>query len=48
MKKGVVFYSVRSATTGSFLAALLEGMIPENRVSAMLMKIRTKAAQGGR
>ena len=41
-------YSVRSATTGSFFAALLEGIIPENKVSAILIKIKTTAIPGGR
>lgn len=41
-------YSVRSATTGSFFAALLEGIIPEKRVRAMLIKSRVRAASGGR
>jgi len=36
-------YSVRRATTGSFFAALLDGIIPDNKVSAMLIAIRTTA-----
>ena len=43
-----VYYSVRRATTGSFLAALREGMMPAMRVSAMLMRISTTAAGSGR
>ncbi len=42
------YYSVRSATTGSFLAALREGIMPEKSVSAILMKMRTTATEGGR
>ena len=42
------YYSVRSATTGSFLAALREGIMPEKSVSAILMRMRTTATEGGR
>lgn len=50
LRPGVVYksYSARSATTGSFFAALEEGIIPENRVSAMLITIRITATHGGR
>ena len=41
-------HSVLSATTGSFLAALREGMIPEIRVSMTLMTTRMTAASMGR
>ena len=41
-------HSVRSATTGSFLAALLDGIRPEIRVSATLMATRMMAAGTGR
>lgn len=47
-KNAKKFYSVRSATTGSFFAALLEGMIPEKRVRITLIRIRTRAAGRGR
>ena len=39
------YYSVR---TGSFLAALREGIMPEKSVSAILMRMRTTATEGGR
>lgn len=41
-------YSVLSATTGSFLAALREGMMPANTVSTMLMPTRISATCQGR
>ena len=41
-------YSLRSATTGSFFAALLDGMIPAIRVSSILIRIRMAATTGGR
>ena len=40
-------YSLRRATTGSFLAALREGIRPEIRVSRTLMPTRTTAAGRG-
>lgn len=42
-----VHYSVLNATTGSFLAALLDGIMPEMRVSNTLIKIRTRATPIG-
>ena len=42
------YYSVLSATTGSFFAALREGMIPEMSVSSMLMHTSITAAPIGR
>lgn len=41
-------HSVRRATTGSFLAALREGIIPEKSVSPVLMRIKIRATWGGR
>ena len=41
-------YSLLKATTGSFLAALLEGMIPDTRVSITLIKTSITAATGGK
>jgi hypothetical protein len=41
-------YSVLSATTGSFLAALLEGMIPAISVSSILISTRIAATYIGR
>lgn len=41
-------YSVLSATTGSFFAALLDGMIPEIRVRSTLIATRIIAAGIGR
>ena len=41
-------YSVRRATTGSFLAALREGMVPAISVSITLMPTRIAAALIGR
>ena len=41
------FYSVLSATTGSFFDALLEGMMPATRVRITLMPIRSKATSIG-
>ena len=43
-----VYYSVLSATTGSFFAAILEGISPAIRVSAMLIKTRAVAPETGR
>lgn len=42
------YYSLLKATTGSFLAALLEGMIPDTRVSITLIKTSITAATGGK
>ena len=42
-----VLYSLRSATTGSFLAALREGIRPEISVSRTLMPTRMTAAGSG-
>ena len=41
-------YSLLSATTGSFLAALPDGIIPEKSVSATLITTSSTAAKGGR
>ena len=41
------FYSVLSATTGSLLAATLEGIRPAITVSPILMRTKTTAATGG-
>lgn len=41
-------YSDRSATTGSFFEALLEGIKPDSSVSPILMSIRMIAAGTGR
>ena len=46
-KKYFFFYSLRRATTGSFLAALREGIRPEIRVRKTLMAIRMMAAGSG-
>ena len=43
-----VIYSLRSATMGSFLAALFEGIIPAKRVKITLMAIRIIATGRGR
>ena len=43
----IYFYSVLSATTGSFLAALLDGMIPEIRVKNTLIATSITAAAMG-
>ncbi len=45
--QGLVFYSLRSASTGSFLAAMRDGMRPEMRVSVMLMTTSAAPATGG-
>jgi hypothetical protein len=37
------YYSVRSATTGSFLAALREGMMPASMVSRTLITVSVTA-----
>lgn len=42
------FYSVRSATTGSFFAALLEGIIPANNVRSTLIAISIKPTLKGK
>ena len=42
------YYSVLKATTGSFLAALLEGMKPAINDNAMLIKINMIAALTGK
>ena len=42
-----LFYSVRSAVTGSLLAAFLEGINPPINVSTTLKKIRTIAGATG-
>ena len=41
-------YSLRSATTGSFFAALREGIKPETSVSPMLIATRIIAALNGK
>ena len=41
-------YSVRSATTGSFLAALRDGISPASSVNAMLTITNTSAAGNGK
>ena len=41
-------YSVLKATTGSFFAALFEGIIPATRVSSVLIAIRMIAICQGR
>lgn len=41
-------YSVRRATTGSFFAALLEGIIPAKSVKIMLMQTKAIAIVGGK
>ena len=41
------FYSVRNASTGSFFAAILEGIRPAIRVSETLIITSTIAATGG-
>ena len=43
-----VFYSVRSATTGSFFAALAEGIMPAISVKTTLMPIRISATGKGK
>ena len=48
LKASAVFYSVRSAVTGSLLAAFLEGINPPSNVSRMLKRIRTIAGATGR
>ena len=40
-------YSVRRATTGSFFAALLDGMIPANNVRSTLITTNTMAPSTG-
>ena len=45
---GLFFYSVRSAVTGSLLAAFLEGINPPSNVSTTLKRIRTIAGAAGR
>ena len=42
------FYSVLKATTGSFLAALLDGIMPDTRVKPILISIKISAASGGK
>lgn len=42
------FYSVRRATTGSFLAALPDGISPATNVSSMLTPINMSAVFHGR
>lgn len=42
------FYSERSATTGSFLEAILEGIKPANNVSIILIAMSTMAATNGK
>lgn len=47
-EKGAAWdHSVRSATTGSFRAAMLEGMRPAIKVSSMEMPTRITPASGG-
>lgn len=41
-------YSVRKATTGSFFAAMPDGMRPAMNVSAMLMRISKMAPSTGK
>jgi hypothetical protein len=43
-----ITYSLLNATTGSFFAALLDGMIPEISVRTILMHISIRAAGTGR
>ena len=43
IQNSIIFYSERNATTGSFLAALLDGIRPEKRVSATLINTRMTA-----
>ena len=43
-----IFYSVRSATTGSFFAALAEGIMPAISVKTTLMPIRIRATGKGK
>ena len=47
LRAGKPPHSLRSATTGSFLAALREGIRPEMRVSRTLMATRMTAAGRG-
>ena len=42
-----MFYSERRATTGSFLAALLLGIMPANMVSTILSSIKITATSTG-
>ena len=42
-----MFYSVRSAVTGSFAAAFLEGIKPPSKVNAILSRIRITAPMTG-
>ena len=44
----IVFYSLLSATTGSFFAALLEGIMPAMSVKSMLIRTSVTAAGTGR
>lgn len=46
--RGHFVYSVRRATTGSFLAALREGMKPANTDRKMLIPTSTRAVCQGR
>ena len=48
LKASAIFYSVRSAVTGSLLAAFLEGINPPSNVSTTLKRIRTIAGTTGR
>ena len=43
-----IIYSVLSATTGSFLAALFEGIMPANIVRMTLIRIRAIPTTGGK
>ena len=43
-----IFYSVRSATTASFFAALAEGIMPAISVKTTLMPIRIRATGKGK
>ena len=48
LSENTLFYSVRSATTGSFFAALREGIMPAKSVRSTLMPTRIAAAPMGR
>ena len=43
----MIYYSVRNATTGSFFAALLDGMIPAISVNKRLIKMSITAVMIG-
>ena len=48
MLERVIYYSVLSATTGSFFAALREGITPANMVNTTLITISTSATCQGK